>query len=35
MHTKYACLRQKTGPYLYTREEVLDQMDEFIKGYRA
>ena len=35
MHTKYAFLREKTGPYLYTREEVLDQMDEFIKGYRA
>ena len=35
MHTKYAFLREKTGPYLYTREEVLNQMAEFIKGYRA
>lgn len=35
MHTKYGYLREKTGPYLYTREEVLDQIDEFIKGYRA
>ena len=35
MHTKYGYLREKTGPYLYTREEVLNQMDEFIKGYRA
>lgn len=35
MHTRYAGLRGKTGPYLYTAGEVMDQLKTFIEGYRA
>lgn len=34
MRTKYASLRGRSGGYLYSAEEVLDQMKEFIEGYR-
>ena len=34
MRTKYACVRGLSGGYLYTAEEILTQMDEFIAEYR-
>ena len=34
MHTSHAFeMRGKTGPYLYTKEEVLSQLKNFIDGY--
>lgn len=33
MRTKYAGLRGRTGGYLYSAEEVLAQLQDFIKGY--
>lgn len=34
MHTKYAGLRNLHGNYLYTADEVLAQMEQFIKAYK-
>ena len=33
MRTKYACLRGRTDGYLYSADEVLAQLREFIEGY--
>jgi len=34
LHTKYANLRNLSGKYLYSQEEVMNQLDSFIKDYR-
>lgn len=34
LHTKYAALWKNTGNYIYTKEEMLQQLAEFIQSYK-
>jgi hypothetical protein len=35
LHTKYASYWNNTGNYIYTKSEVMEQLSEFINGYKV
>ncbi len=35
LHTSHAGLRGKDGPYIYTRDEIIVQLEEFVHNYKV